>query len=118
MVIGERTEGKNVGSITLSSDKYEYDLHPIVCRIYNAKGESDYEDGFVPDWTLSEDQRVIEGHVELGDKDNDPLLAVAVYTIRTGSLPRINVARSAGMDIVSGYCSLDERSGSGVRVPF
>ena len=118
MVIGERTEGKNVGSITLSSDKYEYDLHPIVCRIYNAKGESDYEDGFVPDWTLSEDQRVIEGHVELGDKDNDPLLAVAVYMIRTGSLPRINVARSAGMDIVSGYCSLDEKSGSGVRVPF
>lgn len=68
-LLGEQTEGKNVGSITLTNDKYDYELHPIVCRIFNVQDQSEYKDGFSSDWEPDEpnsDYRPIVNHVELG----------------------------------------------------
>ena len=81
-LLGEQTEGKNVGSITLTNDKYDYELHPIVCRIFNVQDQSEYKDGFSSDWEPDEpnsDYRPIVNHVELGDKENDVLLKAAIY---------------------------------------
>ena len=86
IMLGEHTEGKNVGSVTLSDDKYDYELHPIVCKVFNAKGESDYSNGFIPNWKLEGNNRLINGHTEMGDKDNDVLLNAAIQMITKGSV--------------------------------
>lgn len=121
-LLGEKTEGKNVGSVTLTNDKYDYDLHPIVCRIFNADHQSEYADGFSSNWEPkdpNEDYRPIVNHVELGDKENDKLLKAAIYWIRTGFAPPVTgFTRSAALNVVAGYCSLDRKAQNGMRVPF
>ncbi|MDE6347127.1 MAG: peptidase S41, partial [Bacteroides sp.] len=52
IVIGGTTVGKNLGSVNFSSSELMITMNPIVCKIYNSEGESDYESGFRP--TLSE----------------------------------------------------------------
>lgn len=47
ILVGSRTEGKNVASLTFNSP-YDYILHPIVATVYNGNGESDYANGFEP----------------------------------------------------------------------
>lgn len=120
-LLGEKTEGKNVGSVTLTNDKYDYDLHPIVCRIFNAENESEYADGFSPSWEPKDngDYRPIINHVELGDKENDKLLKAAIYWIRTDFAPPVTgFTRSSALDVVPGYCSLDRKAQNGMRVPY
>ena len=46
--VGDTTEGKNLGSVAIKNDKYEWILHPIVAKIANAKGEGDYWTGIIP----------------------------------------------------------------------
>lgn len=54
-LIGEKTIGKNVGSNSFGeSESYDYLLHPITLRIYNAAGSTDYANGFTPDVAISE----------------------------------------------------------------
>lgn len=120
-LLGEKTEGKNVGSVTLTNDKYDYDLHPIVCRIFNANNLSEYAGGFPTDWEPRDDvdYRPIINHVELGDKENDKLLKAAIYWIRTGYAPPVNgFTRSSALNVVPGYCSLDRKAQNGMRVPY
>lgn len=120
-LLGENTEGKNVGSITLTSDKYDYELHPIVCRIFNANNESEYQTGFPSDWEpeINGDYRPIVNHVELGDKENDVLLKAAIYWIRNGVKPPvIGFTRVSGLNVVPGYSSLDRKSMNGMQIPF
>jgi C-terminal processing protease CtpA/Prc len=50
ILIGETTEGKNVGSFTYESKDKVWEMHPITCQIFNTKGESDYDKGFNPDY--------------------------------------------------------------------
>jgi C-terminal processing protease CtpA/Prc len=51
VVIGEKTVGKNVGSIPIEDEENpenEYGMLPIVFRAYNSQGQSDYANGFIP----------------------------------------------------------------------
>lgn len=50
VLIGSTTVGKNVGSLTFSSQELKITIGPIVCQIYNSKGESDYASGFTPEF--------------------------------------------------------------------
>ena len=55
MVIGEKTIGKRVGSNTFGTrEEYDWLLHPITLRIYNANYEADYANGFEPDVKIEE----------------------------------------------------------------
>lgn len=55
VLIGEKTEGKNVGSVSYTDDKYPWHLQPIVCKIYNANSESEYgKVGFTPKYVYNE----------------------------------------------------------------
>ncbi len=54
VLVGEKTEGKNVGSKEYRDDKYDWVLHPITSKLYNANHESDYENGFSPDYQIDE----------------------------------------------------------------
>lgn len=52
VLVGRKTVGKNVGSIPIDDDSNPnntYGLLPIVLRIANSQGNSDYENGFLPD---------------------------------------------------------------------
>ena len=54
-LIGEKTIGKTVGSITFgTNEQYDWLLHPIVLRVYNANKEADYANGFAPDVPVEE----------------------------------------------------------------
>jgi C-terminal processing protease CtpA/Prc len=46
--VGETTEGKNLGSVSIESDSYDWVMHPIVARIVNAEGFGDYANGLAP----------------------------------------------------------------------
>lgn len=54
-LVGGRTNGKNVGMEVMNTqnsgaiDGNHYIFAPITFQSYNCKGESDYDDGFVPD---------------------------------------------------------------------
>ncbi len=54
IIIGQKTEGKNVGSDRFKDPKYEWILHPITVKIFNKDMKSDYENGFEPDYELDE----------------------------------------------------------------
>ena len=91
--IGERTVGKNVASITLydyvntfdadigvqqiKNPDHKYALQPIVFKIANKDGFSDYSDGIEPNYNLKES--ILDFGV-LGDID-EPLLSFAISVI-------------------------------------
>ena len=54
-IIGGKTIGKRVGSNTFGTkEEYGWLLHPITLRIYNARHEADYANGFEPDVKIEE----------------------------------------------------------------
>lgn len=81
VLVGSKTVGKNVGSVTVSDSKgkIKWGLQPIVSKSLNSKHESDYATGFTPDFAASEGIRIYA----YGDT-RDPLLATALEKI-TGS---------------------------------
>lgn len=83
-LIGARTEGKNVASLTFNSD-FGFSLHPIVAQVYNSKQESDYADGFAPTFEFDE-FNYITPFYPLGDI-RESTLAMVIYRIITGSYP-------------------------------
>jgi len=54
IIIGQKTEGKNVGSDRFKDNRYEWILHPITVKVFNKDMKSDYENGFEPDYELDE----------------------------------------------------------------
>jgi carboxyl-terminal processing protease len=55
VLVGETTEGKNVGSNEFSDkNNHSWVLHPITCLVKNAEGFSDYTDGFSPNYEVNE----------------------------------------------------------------
>lgn len=96
ILIGERTTGKNVGmeikDLTVRDNTYR--VVPITFQSYNAKGEGDYEKGFVPESSLIMDETnpyKESGrffiHKEYGTSE-EPLFAKAIELI-TGKNPSI-----------------------------
>lgn len=93
--IGDKTIGKNVGSITLydsptfskkdSSSKHRYAMQPLVLKIVNKVGFSDYINGLQPDDFLKEN---IGNLGILGDA-NEPLLNAAITRIIGGGRAQI-----------------------------
>lgn len=77
-LVGGKTVGKNVGSVTLSDTKggIKVGLQPIVSKSLNKDRKSDYHTGFEPDFKVS------EGNIlyPYGDP-RDPLLGEALFRI-------------------------------------
>lgn len=79
-MIGDTTYGKNVGSVSI----YEEDdpdntwgMQPIVVKVYNSNGASDYSEGFVPDIVDLDNSLLI---YPLGD-EREELLSLALEQI-------------------------------------
>lgn len=82
-LIGDTTYGKNVGSISLyeeGSKTNKWGMQPIITKIWNSKGESDYTKGFAPNY-LTDDYYDQSGYPRilkpLGDTD-EHLLSIAL----------------------------------------
>lgn len=78
ILVGSRTEGKNVASLSFKSP-YDYILHPIVATVYNGNSESDYADGFEPDVQVDE-LMTIAPFYPLGDV-RELMLSITLSTI-------------------------------------
>ena len=83
ILIGETTYGKNVGSISIyekDDPKNKWGMQPIIVKYYNSKGESDFTDGFKPDFEVDELDALSLRLVEFGNTE-DPLLSTALNQI-------------------------------------
>jgi carboxyl-terminal processing protease len=88
--IGDKTTGKNVGSITLydspnfsstnRNPNHKYAMQPLVLKTANKNGFSSYENGLVPNLQLLEDL----GNLNQLGNVNEPLLAAALLNISNG----------------------------------
>lgn len=92
-LIGVRTNGKNVGMESSSRilDGYEYDFSPITFYAENARGSSDYGEGFTPDLEAP------ENNFELADRGSpdDGLTALALEWIDSGQKPDVKTRAAA-----------------------
>lgn len=87
-LIGEKTYGKNVGSISIyekDDPKNKWGMQPIIVRYANSMGESDFTAGFTPNFEVDEFEALDLRLVEFGNTE-DPLLSKAIEQI-TGSVP-------------------------------
>ena len=92
VVIGDKTVGKNVASITVKdwidddlnvNPNHKWAMQPIILKIANSEGYADFDDGLVPTQTQKE---AVSNLGVLGDI-NEPLLAKTLEYI--GVLPGI-----------------------------
>ncbi len=106
IIIGDRTEGKNVGSINFSDSKYDWELQPIVCTVTN-KNNYEYSSGIPADFEVIVDNKIplgVIGHPE------EYLLMHALEVATTGSLPgNEQFTKGSREDLIPGYYSLDRK---------
>lgn len=95
-IIGEQSIGKRVGSnIFGTKDDYDWLLHPITFRIYNADRTADYEGGFEPDVPVEE---LVIGNDLLPFGDTQELLLSEAISRITGANVRSIKTRTAVED--------------------
>jgi len=114
IIIGEKTEGKNVGSLSFDDDRFPWKLHPIVCLIANKDDFSDYSDGFYPDFECSEPQADL---YDLGDTREYILHKVLEHITNNAPIgPERSVAGTNDTDLVL-LQSSDRNSSKGMILP-
>lgn len=112
-LIGQVTVGKNVGSISLydnNDSQNTWGIQPIVVRLSNSQGQSDYSNGFTPQLVNADNSLFL---YPLGDP-RETLLNLALQQI-TGlsNLARTEATTPAG-DVL--FHSLDAKKRSGIVV--
>jgi carboxyl-terminal processing protease len=88
--IGDKTTGKNVGSVTLydsptfssqnRNPNHTFAMQPLVLKIANSAGFSDYQTGLLSDYSFLEDY----GNLGVLGNPTEPLLAEALTIISNG----------------------------------
>ena len=116
ILIGTKTEGKNVGSITIEDEsKYDWYMQPIVCKLYNAENKSDYEDGMTVNYELDEARlQNMDSFLELGDTNE--LLLNAALSIIDGNYKTSALSRSSWPTFRKAGSSLDRKASNGVII--
>ncbi|AHM61200.1 periplasmic protease [Flammeovirgaceae bacterium 311] len=114
VVIGEKTVGKNVGSVPIEDKENpdnHYGLLPIVFQIYNSQGQSDYANGFTPDAGNEISEFSLFPFRQLGDI-NEPLLARAMELI-SGEGARISTKAAREVEpLIPIMSSIDKKTRS------
>lgn len=91
IVIGTQTAGKNVAMTNIKNDTYGLSLWPVVAQVSNANNESDYINGFTPDYFLDE-RNIVEWN-ELGNP-SEYLLGNTLSLINTGTITQANTLKT------------------------
>ena len=125
VIIGEKTLGKNVASSIYTSDDNIWEMSPIIARIYNSERNSDYADGFFPDYVLNEaftptsyDPNIVtlDEVRELGD-ENERLLRVALNLIdNTDIVVRSAIKENAPVYTIAPFNSLLRKGSNGAII--
>jgi C-terminal processing protease CtpA/Prc len=112
--VGTTTTGKNVGSYTIyDSPNFEREnrnpnhtvaIQPITFKIFNNLDQSDYTQGFAPDYELIE---YISEMKPFGDPD-EPLLQ-ATLGIISGDLAKYTAQKSPRVKSIPIYSSIDAK---------
>ena len=84
VLIGTKTEGKNVAMKSFKNEAHGLTLWPVIAYVSNANGEGDYSEGFEPDYELNEFQ--ISQWYPLGHPE-EYLLKNTLSLITTGTMP-------------------------------
>lgn len=116
ILVGTQTEGKNVASISFDkSAEYGLILHPIVARVYNGDGESDYANGFPPTYEIDELQ-FIDDYRPLGDTDE--IMLNSTLAIIFGQVPSETRVTSPlrPTPLRPVYTSISEKTFKGMRI--
>jgi C-terminal processing protease CtpA/Prc len=118
IIIGDTTEGKNVGSITFDDEAYEWELHPIVSRLSNKEGFSDYGNGIAPDIFRDENHTDNTTYYDLGDSREfilKPILEYIAYgtPLTTKGISDLRPGESP-LPLLPLYNSLDRKKANGV----
>jgi carboxyl-terminal processing protease len=110
-LVGNTTVGKNVGSISLYDEEdpeNTYGIQPIVTKLFNSQGQSDYGNGFTPQVVDADNSLIL---YPLGDP-RETLLNKALQQITGSSSVSRTVETQRVGDII--YHSLDLKKRSGV----
>ena len=84
VLIGTKTEGKNVAMKSFKNETYGLTLWPVIAYISNANNEGNYSEGFEPHYKLNEND--ISFWHDLGDP-KEYLLKNTLSLITTGTMP-------------------------------
>ncbi len=113
ILIGDTTNGKNVGmlDLTASFGSYDYDLLPITFENRNAKMEGGYEAGMEVDYEVND----LNGFTDYGA--TDPMVAQALELI-TGESTTTDETRSAATYSLQSLGGKANRGMGGARIPI
>lgn len=89
VLIGTKTEGKNVAMSSFKNETYGLTLWPVIAYVSNANNEGDYSEGFTPHYELNE-FNIIDWH-PLGNPD-EYLLKNTLSLITTGTMPDLSTS--------------------------
>ncbi len=114
-VIGGKTVGKNVGSITLTNEEggIKYGLQPIVTKSFNSLHQSDYSTGFVPEVSVTEGLKLYP----FGSPE-DPLLGEALFKITGIRTTRVAAKSTLSFDTSDEIMSSISKKAGGSNMFF
>lgn len=112
ILIGEKTEGKNVAMTPFENDAFGLTLWPVVAFVQNVNQDGNYSDGFSPTYPLN-DRNEIRPWYPLGD-EREFLLKNTLSLITTGSMPDIPQNETETMSIL--YRSIETKGFPGIRI--
>jgi carboxyl-terminal processing protease len=111
VLVGDTTYGKNVASITITdtdSTSNKWGLQPIVLKLTNSLGQSDYTKGFAPDYLNLDNSFYLR---PLGDIQ-EPLLNKALLVITNNTLKQAQTLKSMASKSIGSPVTLDSRKSS------
>ncbi len=116
VIIGGTTVGKNVGSRNFSSPELMITMNPIVCKIYNSEGKSDYESGFQPAYSgyVVNEMSDMSRFLPFGDT-NEALLSTALGAI-DGSIQPPAQEDTRSLRVTTLANSIERRASHAVRI--
>lgn len=116
VIIGGTTVGKNVGSKNFSSPELMITMNPIVCKIYNSEGKSDYESGFQPAYSgyVVNEMSDMSRFLPFGDT-NEALLSTALGAI-DGSIQPPAQEDTRSLRVTTLANSIERRASHAVRI--
>jgi C-terminal processing protease CtpA/Prc len=116
--VGTKTEGKNVASITITNDRYDWELHPIISRLSNKDDFSDYSNGFSPTQGFECDDSRQGDYYQLGDLEEYILSHILNY-IAYGNFTKKKSQSFRSVEetnVIPLYNSLDSKKTNGVAI--
>lgn len=111
VLLGGKTEGKNVAMTGFWNKKYNFTIWPVVAYVFNADDQGDYYEGITPQHVLNE-KDYSRPWYPLGDT-REYLLENALNLICNGTLPEENQTNNHTKTIRS---TIGDRSLPGIRI--